>query len=298
LTPEAIETILADFRCWLQQVATVPAVSACAPEETLDLHTLLAQFTALRHEVNLQTRASRAQLEQNTETLAHLAQALEALEQSAEAVRQEQERAEEELLRSLLKALVDAHDALSLAEREVQRVREKLAPALEELRAAVKSSGEPNGELSAAPSPPSASPRPGFWARLFGRDRTEETGRQVEQLRAEVERLRQQTQAQDERQRQVQEVAGWVAPVLDSLLTGYTMSLQRLERALRQQGLEPIAAVGEPFDPERMEVLEAVAGSERPANEVVGEVRRGYLWRGRVFRFAQVRVARSGYTQE
>ncbi|MBI1917737.1 MAG: nucleotide exchange factor GrpE, partial [Planctomycetes bacterium] len=47
------------------------------------------------------------------------------------------------------------------------------------------------------------------------------------------------------------------------------------------------------FDPERMEVLEAVANTGRPPAEVIEEVRRGYLWRGRVFRFAQVRVARS-----
>ncbi len=70
------------------------------------------------------------------------------------------------------------------------------------------------------------------------------------------------------------------------------MSLQRLDRALRHHGLEPIACVGQPFDPERMEVLEAVGGTGRPANEVLDEVRRGYLWNGRVFRYAQVRVAK------
>jgi len=71
------------------------------------------------------------------------------------------------------------------------------------------------------------------------------------------------------------------------------MSVQRVERALRQQGLEPIPAVGEPFDPERMEVVEAATGTGRPSGEVLEEVRRGYLWNGRVFRYAQVRVARS-----
>ena len=74
-----------------------------------------------------------------------------------------------------------------------------------------------------------------------------------------------------------------------SLLT----ALQRLERAMRQHGLEPTEAVGQPFDPERMEVLEAVTDSGRPPGEVLEEVRRGYLWNGRVFRYAQVRVARS-----
>jgi molecular chaperone GrpE len=42
-----------------------------------------------------------------------------------------------------------------------------------------------------------------------------------------------------------------------------------------------------------MEVVEAVSETGRPAGEVIEELRRGYLWRGRVFRYAQVRVARS-----
>jgi molecular chaperone GrpE len=41
-----------------------------------------------------------------------------------------------------------------------------------------------------------------------------------------------------------------------------------------------------------MEVLEAVPANGRPAGEVVEEVRRGYRWRGQVFRYAQVRVAK------
>jgi molecular chaperone GrpE (heat shock protein) len=40
-----------------------------------------------------------------------------------------------------------------------------------------------------------------------------------------------------------------------------------------------------------MEVVEVVPDGGR-AGQVVEEVRRGYLWRGRVFRYAQVKVAR------
>src|SRR5207248_11403289 len=79
---------------------------------------------------------------------------------------------------------------------------------------------------------------------------------------------------------------------LEAVLVGYQMSLQRLERALAQQGLEPIECVGRPFDPETMEVVEAVRDPSRDTTEVLEEVRRGYRWQGRVFRFAQVRVAR------
>jgi hypothetical protein len=81
--------------------------------------------------------------------------------------------------------------------------------------------------------------------------------------------------------------------MLASLVTGYKMSVQRIDRALEQQGLEPISVVGQSFDPEYMEVLEAVPDSGYPPGEVLEEVRRGYVWNGRVFRYAQVRVARS-----
>src|SRR5262249_52779787 len=70
------------------------------------------------------------------------------------------------------------------------------------------------------------------------------------------------------------------------------MSLARVDRALEQFNLEPIATVGETFDPELMEVVEVVGDSGKPAGEVLEEVRRGY-WRGEVvFRYAQVKVAR------
>ena len=70
------------------------------------------------------------------------------------------------------------------------------------------------------------------------------------------------------------------------------MTVRRVDRALARHDLEPIAAEGEPFNPETMEVLEAVPANGRPSGEVVEEVRRGYRWRGRVFRCAQVRVAK------
>jgi molecular chaperone GrpE len=79
---------------------------------------------------------------------------------------------------------------------------------------------------------------------------------------------------------------------IDALLVGYDMSLQRLSRALDQHGLERVACVGEPFDPEIMEVAEVVRDPERTGTEVIDELRPGYRWRGRLLRYAQVRVAR------
>src|SRR5215813_13018876 len=75
VTPDEIEAILADFRDWLREAA--PPFEAPPGAEPVDLHTLVAHFTALRHEVNLQTRAVRQQQEQNAETLRQLEAAVQ-----------------------------------------------------------------------------------------------------------------------------------------------------------------------------------------------------------------------------
>jgi molecular chaperone GrpE len=102
---EDIERILADFRGWLETQPEEPAEPAIEPT-AIDLTTIAREFAALRHEVNLQTRASRTQLEQNAELLAELRQATESAAD---------EGAEPEPSRPLLKALVEARDALGLA---------------------------------------------------------------------------------------------------------------------------------------------------------------------------------------
>ena len=106
------------------------------------------------------------------------------------------------------------------------------------------------------------------------------------------QRRQQALAAQQQHQERIERTVERLDQLIDSIITGYGMSLQRLERVLQHAGLEAIGCVGEPFDPEKMEVVAAVADSGRPAGEVIEEVRRGYLWRGRVFRYAQVSVAK------
>ena len=120
MTPEKVEAVLADFRSWLQQFGAItsPPVEAEACEP-IDLHTLLAQFIALRHEVNLQTKAAHQQ-EQNVATLEKLDQALEQLQQQQSARTADAGQGRTNALRPLLKTLVDAYDALARGEREVR----------------------------------------------------------------------------------------------------------------------------------------------------------------------------------
>ncbi len=259
LTAEDIEQILSDFRSWLVELADAPPAEDREDdfppqEEPLDLNTLLRQFIALRQEVKLQTKTARAQQEQNSETLKQLTYGLKELtkvkDQSPESSP------------PLLKTLVEIHDSLSLAQREIQRVEANLLPALEVLQQTPTAAYQK--ELPAL-------------IRLFG-------GNSIIQKHL--------TQQALERQSTVKEAANRIQQLLTSLVTGYSMSVNRLERNMQEQNLQLIPTVGREFDPELMEVVEVIADAERATTEVIEEIRRGYLWKGQVFRYAQVRVAK------
>jgi molecular chaperone GrpE len=282
LTPAAIAALLADFHHWLTALAALPAPPpGPEPPPAPDLHALLGQLTALRHEVNLQTRAARAQQEQTGEALRVLGDALEELRDTAASVSQGADGPEQ--LRPLLNTLADLYDALAQAGREIGRTRDAVLPALADAVATAETDEEP---LELPPCP--AVPR---WQRWLGARDAAAAWRDAAEkhLAARRERL---AEAKRERLRLAREGVQKVRRSLESLIAGYGMSLQRLDRALAQQGLVPIPTEGQPFDPERMEVLEAVDDPAAVPGTVVEEVRRGYLWDGRVFRYALVRVAR------
>jgi molecular chaperone GrpE len=312
LTPQAIENILTDFRCWLQRAAGAAEPKAEeAPAEPVGLQALVSQFVALRHEVNLQTRATRAQQEQNVQTLATLEQALQGIRHAQAETHDDPEKAAEEGIRPLLKTLVDVTELMGLARREVERVQQALTPQLGKVQAELGAVLVAQPELRLADAAPEVQPagtpaaqaRPSFLARLLGRGTAEPARADAEAARplaayralvrqADENRRRQIETALAERAALIQQQVSTVCRAVDSVLAGYTMSAQRLERTLEQLGLEAISCRGELFDPETMEVVEAVGGTGLRSGEVIEEVRRGYLWRGRVFRYAQVKVAR------
>jgi molecular chaperone GrpE len=73
---------------------------------------------------------------------------------------------------------------------------------------------------------------------------------------------------------------------------GVQMIWQQFEGFLRDQGVERIETVGQPFDPAKHEALSmAPATAEAPANTIVAEINAGYQLDGRLLRPAQVVVA-------
>ncbi|HYV39348.1 MAG TPA: nucleotide exchange factor GrpE [Gemmataceae bacterium] len=279
LTAEAIEGILQDFRAWLQQAAVAEQPAPAEPE--FSWHALAAEFTALRHEVNLQTKAARAQSEQNAAALEKLDEAIGAVSEARG------DDGGDEALRPLLKTLVDVYDSLALARREVQRVQSKI----EDLQAHAEEGEGLIPVQSPATSPVRVRPWREWWLALTGRAQPSQprSAAELEHRMAQQEKELTDLRQADSTRAQT---AAQIRQVFSSIIVGYTMSLQRIERAIAQHGLEPIDCVGEQFDPECMEVVEVVTEPGRQGTEVLEEVRRGYRWRGRLFRFAQVRVSR------
>lgn len=77
----------------------------------------------------------------------------------------------------------------------------------------------------------------------------------------------------------------------DPLRNGVALIHLQLVEAMAKEGLQPIEAVGAPFDPSRHEAVEMVAAPGQPAGVVLEEMQKGYLLKDRLVRPALVRVA-------
>ena len=84
--------------------------------------------------------------------------------------------------------------------------------------------------------------------------------------------------------------------LFESFLEGYGLIQKRLARVMASEQVQPIPCEGMPVDPELMTVLEVVDLPDRRPGTVVKELRRGYTWRGRLIRYAEVQAVRTGLT--
>jgi molecular chaperone GrpE len=85
--------------------------------------------------------------------------------------------------------------------------------------------------------------------------------------------------------------ANSAAPQEGPLREGLVMIHRQLTDQLSQEGLEPIESVGQPFDPALHDAVATEASSEHPANTIVEEMQKGYLFQNKVLRPAMVRVS-------
>jgi molecular chaperone GrpE len=264
------EHILTCFRQWLREARSEaealyqaaergegeePEGEDGEPAQTLPagLLQLVQEFTALRHEVKLQTKSARTLEEQAGAAVSALYQA--ALEfRSVEA--QEAEAAQRAAA-PLVQTLIDLDEA-------VRRCREVLESARR--RIAVESVQRLGQRLEEARRGQS------WWRRWLGRRAHGQTLDVVSQ------------------ENQVQRA------ILESLVEGYGLLQNRLQRTLLKEGIARMECLGKVVDPNRMTVVEVVEDATAPPGHVLQEVRPGYTWKDKVFQFAEVRAARGGMT--
>jgi molecular chaperone GrpE len=257
------ERLLERFRGWLQATRQEAAdlgepVAASTPCKRVGLERLVEEFTALRHELKLQTRGSRALEERLEASMLTLAEAAGLLRAAAASEASSRTEAAD---RAFASALADLDEAL---ERAREQWKKNLARLSGDASAIIS-------ELDAAYAGQS------WWQRRS--------------TAAYHSQVRERIQAAEARSRSDRQA------LLTALLSGYDLIQQRLARTMASAGVTRIPAVGRPVDPERMVVVEAVDAAGEPGH-VIDEIRRGYTWKGGLLRPAEVRAIRPRYDQD
>ena len=83
------------------------------------------------------------------------------------------------------------------------------------------------------------------------------------------------------------------ATALNSWLRSLALVRERFLALMAQEGIQPIPALKQVFDPRLHVVVQNEARSDVPPNTIVREVRRGFRQNNRVLRYAEVVVARA-----
>jgi molecular chaperone GrpE len=72
---------------------------------------------------------------------------------------------------------------------------------------------------------------------------------------------------------------------------GLNMLVDRIARLMNDQQIERVETLGETFDGETMNAIDAVASESQSRGTVLEQLAPGYRYRGRVIKYAQVRIA-------
>jgi molecular chaperone GrpE len=256
------EAIIDRLRHWLESARSQGVeLRACElgvdseaiePSREFGFIDLIEEFTALRHELKLQTKSSRALIDQSESTVLALREAVEQLR----AAGTKETQAVWKATKPLAEALADLDEALVRGELEIQRARRHIADdSIRDLEIALN-------ELYR---------RRSWIRRRFLRSFH---GQVMETIRLAAQRRH---------------------DLFDSFLEGYSLIQKRLGRVLAAEQIKHICCEGKPVDPERMTVIDVVDEPRDRPGMVVKELRRGYTWKDRLIRYAEVQAVRGSW---
>lgn len=269
-------------------------------ETSHSIRDLRESVEALQKQIS---RSGKEQFKTNSLTEKNLEQLSEALR----LLRDADERREAEML-----AL---HEQSRKAQKTArQEVVQSLLPVLDSLDEAIRSGRQvlrrleqaealPEAETPAPPPPPAPAPvaeehepqpsGPSFLDRLFGRKGGWLADRDSERDAAAAGEARSSGTSQSGANGSTR-LSPDLRQGMEAWVEGLTFVVQRLLNLLAAEGVRPIEAEGQPFDPQVHMAMDTVPASEEVADGVVAvELRRGYLTDGRVLRHAEVIVARA-----
>ncbi len=79
---------------------------------------------------------------------------------------------------------------------------------------------------------------------------------------------------------------------LEGLSKGVEMITRSLQEIIKNEGVEPIEALGQAFDPQYHQPLIVEESDEHPENTIIEEFQTGYILHGRVIRPSLVKVSK------
>lgn len=132
---------------------------------------------------------------------------------------------------------------------------------------------------------------------------------QLKYAKADMENLQKQTQKriEDTISRANGRLLMQLLPILDELemaikaskngetniVEGVDMVKGKLQKVMMSEGVTPIDALGEPFNPRYHEAVLEVDTEDHPDGTVIEELRKGYTYNSRVLRASMVKVAKN-----
>lgn len=228
---------------------------------------IVEAFTAMRHEFRTQTVESRGVADQ----IAAAQQRIEQFEQQIGETIQAWRRAADESQADQGDARRGDSDALKLAQ-SLAELDLYLSRSVESAITAIRNSVQTIAPEHLQRQLDAELSRSGFWSRrshrAFGQ-------RLIAATHSEMEKAK---------------------LIAESAASGLEMSIDRVRTQLRHCDIERIDCVGEPFDAELMNAVEAIESREYPPGHVADQLAPAYRWNGQLLRFAEVRVTKSAVT--
>lgn len=135
----------------------------------------------------------------------------------------------------------------------------------------------------------------------------DESTERLKRLQADFDNFRRRTRQEKEELSNIvaQSLILELLPVLDNferamaagnsqdaagIRSGVEMIYRQFSNGLEKNGLTPIQAVGEAFNPERHEAVMRVEDSDKEEGTIIEELQKGYIVRGKVIRPSMVKV--------